>query len=53
MPSKKCQKNRELKRATQSCSKLSDIFKKSKPSEEPNELSANENQNISNVASEG
>ena len=46
MPGKKDQRNRELRRAAQSCSKLTDIFEKSKPSEESKELSASENQGI-------
>ena len=41
----KDERNRELKRATQSCSKLTDIFKNSKPSEESKELSG-ENQMV-------
>ena len=51
----KNQRSRELKRAAKSCSKLTDIFKKSKPSQESKELSANENQDIasSNLESEG
>ena len=31
MPGRNQQKNRELKRVAQSCSKLTDIFKKSRP----------------------
>ena len=55
MQGKKDQRNRELKRAVQSCSKLTDIFKRLKPSEESKELSASENQDIatSNLEREG
>ena len=42
MPGRKDQRNPELKGAAQYCSKLTNIFKKSKPSEE----SASENQDI-------
>ena len=49
------QSNRELKQAAQSCSKLTNIFKKPKLPKELKELSASENQDIvtSNLESEG
>ena len=54
MPGRKDQRNRELKRTEQSCTKLTDIFKKSKSSEESKVLSASENQDFatSNMESE-
>ena len=55
MPGRKDQRNRQLKRTVQSCSKLTDIFKKSKPPKESKEPSASENQDTatSNLESEG
>lgn len=40
MPKRKDQRNRELNRAAQSCSKLTDIFKKTKPYKESKKLFA-------------
>ena len=42
MPGRNDRKNHELKRAAQSCSKLTDLFKKSKPSVEVSEGSEDE-----------
>ena len=55
MASRKDQRNRGLKQAAQCCSKLVDVFKKSKPSKQSKELFASENQDIasSNLESEG
>ena len=55
MASRKDQRNRGLKQAAQCCSKLADVFKKSKPSKQSKELFASENQDIasSNLESEG
>ena len=55
MPGRKDQRNWQLMRAVQPFSKLTDIFKKSKPSKESKEPSASENQDTatSNLESEG
>ena len=46
--------SRELKRAEKSCSKLSNVFKKSKPSQESKKLPVTENQDIATyLESEG
>lgn len=46
IPGRKNQCHRELKGAAQFCSKITDVLKKLKPSEEPKELSECENQDI-------
>ena len=55
MPGRKDQRNWQLMRAVQPFSKLTDFFKKSKPSKESKEPSASENQDTAtfNLESEG